>query len=195
MSHAKKVVHLARESIRVLIELDRGSNIYRTQQACFNHFLFSALTVVFLACLHARREFSDIVANDFCTTLNLVKGFSKYSFISRKLWASIGCLEGVAPRLGLTLHEMNDPYSSASFVANMPYDHGMTCEDSNQLVTDLNFISEQSHRAEEDQQGELRHDNSPNESFEASACCLYDWVAFDEVVCTVHHQNVNSRLV
>ena len=114
---AQTVVNLAKDTINVLTELNRKSDIYRTQQRVFNWFLLSSLAVLFLAVSHAPVDFSRQVREEFYMALDIVKGFSSNSHTSRKLWKTIKSLKEVAPRLGVSrqgLTEVDDPHSSAA---------------------------------------------------------------------------------
>lgn len=117
--YAQKVVNVAKDSIRVLSRVNEISDIYSTQQVCFNYFLISALGVLFLAVCHAPVEFSQIVRDEFYMALDLVKGFSALSPISKRLWKTIKGLKEVGPKLGVVsrqqaLTDPNDPHSSAA---------------------------------------------------------------------------------
>ncbi|KAL9119438.1 MAG: hypothetical protein Q9187_004008 [Circinaria calcarea] len=117
-AHAQTVVEVAKDTVRVLTRLNQTSDIYRTQQVCFNYFLLSALAVLFLGVSHAPVEFSRQVRDEFYMALDLVKGFSTKSYVSKRLWKTIKGLKEVGPRLGLVtqtvLPDDNDPHSSAA---------------------------------------------------------------------------------
>ena len=112
-------VDVAKDTIKVLTRLHETTDIYSTQQVCFNYFLLSALAVIFLAVSHAPMEFSHQVRDEFYQALDLVKGFSKNSYISKRLWKAIRGLKEIGPKLGLIsrqtqLTNANDPHSSAA---------------------------------------------------------------------------------
>lgn len=115
---AQTVVDIAKDTIRKLTHLNRGSDIYRSQQVCFNYFIVSALAVIFLAVAHAPMDFSRQVRDEFYMTLDLIKGFSTKSYVSKRLWKTIKGLKEIGPQLGLLsrqpLPEENDPTSSAA---------------------------------------------------------------------------------
>jgi hypothetical protein len=120
-NYAGTVVELAKDTIRALTHLNQTSDIYRAQQVCFNYFLISALAVIFLASCHAPVHFSSICREEFYMALDLVKGFSTKSFVSKRLWKTIKGLKEVGPKLGLSPDiasngNMNaeDPHSSAA---------------------------------------------------------------------------------
>ena len=120
--YASTVVELAKDTVRALTHLNQTSDIYRVQQVCFNYFLISALAVIFLASCHAPVHFSSICRDEFYMALDLVKGFSTKSFVSKRLWKTIKGLKEVGPKLGLSPdvvgngHTMSaeDPHSSAA---------------------------------------------------------------------------------
>ena len=116
--YAQTVVEVAKDTIRVLSRLNNTSDIYRAQQVCFNYFLIAALGVIFLAVSHAPVEFSRQVRDEFYMALDLIKGFSTKSYISKRLWKTIRGLKEVGPKLGLVsrqaLADANDPHSSAA---------------------------------------------------------------------------------
>ncbi|KAI4284984.1 MAG: hypothetical protein L6R38_000999 [Xanthoria sp. 2 TBL-2021] len=113
------VVEVAKDTVRVLTRLNQTTDIYRTQQVCFNHFLVSALAALFLAVSHAPLEFNQTVRDEFYMAIDLVSGFSA-SYVSMRLWEMIKGLKEVGPRLGLVSHsrpalsEPIDPHSSAA---------------------------------------------------------------------------------
>lgn len=99
--HAQAVVDVAKDTIRVLTHINHTTDIYRTQQVLFNAFLTSALAVLFLAVSHAPALFAERVREEFYMALDLVRGFSKGSFVSQRLWKTVRVLKEVGPRLGL----------------------------------------------------------------------------------------------
>ncbi|DAA73720.1 TPA_exp: putative C6 transcription factor [Trichophyton benhamiae CBS 112371] len=118
MAYAQTVVEIAKDTIRVLSELNRTTDIYRSQQILFNYFLVGALVVLFLAISHAPVKFNRQLTEEFHMALNLVKGFSTKSYISKRLWKMIKGLREVGERLGLLPHtlptESADPHSTAA---------------------------------------------------------------------------------
>ena len=110
--YAQTVVNVAKDTVRILTQLNQTSDIYRTQQVCFNYFIVSALAVLFLAVSHAPAEFSSQVRDEFYMTLELVKGFSTKSVVSKRLWDTIKRLKEIGPKLGVI--DSNDPRSSAA---------------------------------------------------------------------------------
>ncbi|KAI4170994.1 MAG: hypothetical protein LQ343_004531 [Gyalolechia ehrenbergii] len=116
--HARVVVEVAKDTIRVLSRLNQTTDIYRAQQVCFNHFLVSALAALFLAVSHAPVEFNQTVRDEFYMAIDLVSGFSAQSYVSMRLWQTIKGLKEIGPRLGLVsrqaLSDDIDPHSSAA---------------------------------------------------------------------------------
>lgn len=116
--YAQTAVDVAKDTIKVLSRLNETSDIYRTQQVCFNYFLTSALAVLFLAVAHAPVEFSRQVRDEFYLALDLIKGFSTKSYTSKRLWKAIKGIKEIGPKLGVisrqALTDPNDPHSSAA---------------------------------------------------------------------------------
>ncbi|KAL9065286.1 MAG: hypothetical protein Q9157_007524 [Trypethelium eluteriae] len=117
-SHAQTVVDVAKDTVRVLTHVNQTSDIYRTQQVLFNYFLISALAVIFLAVSHAPAQFSSHCRDEFYMALDLVRGFSATSWVSKRLWRTIRELKQVGPKLGLVLRQSAvdnaDAHSSAA---------------------------------------------------------------------------------
>lgn len=99
---AEIVVDIAKDTIRKLDHLKRTSDIYETQQICFNHFLVSALGVVFLAVSLAPESFSEKVREEFHMALDLVKSFSSTSHVAERLWKMIKGLREIGEKLGIS---------------------------------------------------------------------------------------------
>jgi hypothetical protein len=74
------------------------------------------LSVLFLAVAHAPAEFSQPSRDEFYMALELVRGLSSNSYVSKRLWKTIKTLKEVGPRLGLiTRHDdTSDAHSSAA---------------------------------------------------------------------------------
>ncbi|KAF1837184.1 fungal-specific transcription factor-like protein [Decorospora gaudefroyi] len=113
---AQTVVTVAQDTIRILTYINRTSDIYRSQQTMFNYFLLSALAVLFLAVAHAPAEFSQQCRDEFYMALELVRGLSSNSYVSKRLWRTIKTIKEVGPRLGLVIRndEAHDAHSSAA---------------------------------------------------------------------------------
>ena len=104
MSHhpqAQQVVTVAQDTVRTLTRINQTSDVYQTSQILFNAFLTSALAVVFLAGAHAPAAFSAQVRDEVYQALSRVRGFSRGSFVSKRLWKTIKVLKEVGPKLGL----------------------------------------------------------------------------------------------
>lgn len=108
MSYANAVVDVAKDTINVLTHVNQTSDIYRTQQVMFNYFLSSALAVLFLAVSHAPAQFSECCRDEFYMAIELVRGMSAHSFVSKRLWKTIKGLKEVAPKLGLALRDLDE---------------------------------------------------------------------------------------
>lgn len=99
--NARTVVDVAKDTISVLTKINQTTDIYRTQQVCYNYFLVQSLAVIFLAVAHAPAEFARDTRDEFYAALDLVKGFSTKSYISQKLWQTIRGLREVGEKIGL----------------------------------------------------------------------------------------------
>ncbi|RDW71865.1 hypothetical protein BP5796_07899 [Coleophoma crateriformis] len=121
LHYANTVVELAKDTIRALTHLNHTSDIYRAQQVCFNYFLISALAVIFLASCHAPVPFSSLCRDEFYMALDLVKGFSNKSFVSKRLWKTIKGLKEIGPRLGLS-PDFNSTSGQNGHMGTMPED-------------------------------------------------------------------------
>jgi len=109
LNYAQTVVELAKDTIRALTHLNQTTDIYRAQQVCFNYFLISALAVIFLASCHAPVQFSAVCKDEFYMSLELVRGFSSKSYVSKRLWRTIKGLKEVGPKLGLEQEQTQLP--------------------------------------------------------------------------------------
>lgn len=90
------VVDIAQDSVQVLVHLNSTTDIYSRQQNVFNYFLLSAMAIIFLAVCHAPDVFTAPCRKSFLDAVELVRGFSRHSMVSRRLWNSI---RGLLPRL------------------------------------------------------------------------------------------------
>jgi hypothetical protein len=115
---AQTVVDVAKDTIRVLTRLNQTSDIYRSQQVCFNYFLVSALAVLFLAVSHAPVEFNREVRDEFYMALDIMKSFSTKSYNSKRLWRAIRGLREIGEKLGLPFRAAGgDPHDAHSTAA------------------------------------------------------------------------------
>lgn len=115
--HAYKAVAIAKDTIFVLTHINETSDIYRTQQTSFNAFLLSAVAVLFLAVSHAPAQFSSQCRDEFYQALDLVRGLSSQSHVSKRLWRTIRSLKAIGPKLGLYARpqdEQSSPLAGAS---------------------------------------------------------------------------------
>jgi hypothetical protein len=109
---AQRVVDFARDTIQYLHHLNSTTNLYRRLQVFYHQFLTSAISVVFLASVHAPVRFSSVCREEFYLALELVRDLSAKSWVSQRLWRTIGSLKDVAPRFGLDYGD--DPHSTAA---------------------------------------------------------------------------------
>ncbi|KAB8233191.1 putative C6 transcription factor [Aspergillus alliaceus] len=107
-AESQVVVDLAKDTIQFITKLNATSDIYRLQQVTFNWFLVSALAVLFLAVAQTPAQFSSHCKEEFYMAVELVKGFSPRSYVSRRLWRSIKSLRKLGPQLGLQTHRQGD---------------------------------------------------------------------------------------
>lgn len=98
---AKTAVDLAKSTISLLDRLGKTSEIYNSHAACFNYFLYSALTVILLAAYHAKAQFHEYCREELHVALNLIGGISLKSNIARKLWKIIKHLKVTIPDTGI----------------------------------------------------------------------------------------------
>ncbi|OGM46479.1 Zn(II)2Cys6 transcription factor [Aspergillus bombycis] len=109
------IVDLAKDTIQFITKLNQTSDIYRLQQVTFNWFLVSALAVLFLAVSQTPAQFSAHSREEFYMALELVKGFSPRSYVSRRLWRSIKGLRKLGPQLGLQTHQQPEEAARTVF--------------------------------------------------------------------------------
>jgi hypothetical protein len=100
MQSARLVVDIAKDSIEVLVHLNGTSDIYVRQQAIYHFYLLSGLAIMLLAVCHAPSMFAETCRDSFVSAVELVKGFSRHSSASRRLWKSIRGLLPVIRSLG-----------------------------------------------------------------------------------------------
>lgn len=98
----KTLVSIAKDMIQKLHNLNQTTDIDQTRQACFNHFLISALGVIFLAVALEPAVYRDTLRHEFNIALDLVWDVSKRSYISRRLWKMIRGLQQAGVRLGIS---------------------------------------------------------------------------------------------
>ena len=114
--HARTVVDIARDTIRILARLNQTSDIYRTQQITFNWFLVAALAVLFLAVCHAPGEFSREVRDEFYLALDLINGFAGHPMENMSVYGpTVGTISelGNSPMNGLQIsHELTNLFEA-----------------------------------------------------------------------------------
>lgn len=124
------VVKVAQDTIRVLVQLNASSDIYSRQQNAFNYFLLSAFAVVSLAICHAPEDFTATCAQSFNEAVGLVRGFSRHSIASRRLWNSI---RELLPRLKMISSQTHGEgvrdYDSQASLSEPPTSMPMPRED------------------------------------------------------------------
>ncbi|KAK0671596.1 hypothetical protein QBC41DRAFT_385678 [Cercophora samala] len=98
---ARLVVQIARDSIHVIVQLSKETDIYARLQSAYNHHLVSALAIVLLATCHAPEIFAAACRQDFADAVNLVRGFSETSIAGHRLWKSMCGLVSAVSALGL----------------------------------------------------------------------------------------------
>lgn len=91
------VTEVAKDTIKILSQLNETSTLYGTYHTTFNHFLVSALAVLLLAVCHEPARFGQSCHADFNVGLDLIKGFSVKSYSSSRLWNTIQRLKEKNP--------------------------------------------------------------------------------------------------
>jgi hypothetical protein len=118
MREAQQAVDVAKDTIRVVKRMDETSDLYRSQQVMLNYFLVQALAVLFLAVAHAPTQFSGQCRDEFYMALDLVRGMTAHSYVSKRLWKTIRGLKEIGPKLGLNMRnppvDSADPHSTAA---------------------------------------------------------------------------------
>ncbi|EXJ86080.1 hypothetical protein A1O1_06449 [Capronia coronata CBS 617.96] len=99
--YAQNVVDVAKDTINTLTAVNQVSDIYRTQQILYNYFLVQALAVLFLSVAHAPGIFCAQTRQEFYAAIEIVKGFSTKSHVSKRLWRTIRGLKDVGDKIGL----------------------------------------------------------------------------------------------
>lgn len=107
LREARVVVDVAKDTISVLTKINQITDIYRTQQACYNFFLVQSLAVILLAVAHAPAEFARETRDEFYAGLDIVRGFSTESYISKRLWQTIQGLRVIVEKIRLLARNGN----------------------------------------------------------------------------------------
>ncbi|RMZ81074.1 hypothetical protein DV738_g2474, partial [Chaetothyriales sp. CBS 135597] len=105
--HAQQVVDVAKETITTLTGISQISDIYLTQQVMYHYFLVQALAVLFLAVAHAPAVFCNQTRQEFYAAMELIKGFSTKSHVSRRLWRMTRGLKEMADKIGMLARNGN----------------------------------------------------------------------------------------
>lgn len=98
--YAATVIEIAKETINSIIGIDRLTDIYRTQQVCYNYFLVQALAVIFLSVAHAPALFCEKTREEFYGAIDLIKGFSTKSHTTRRMWKTVRGLKELGQKIG-----------------------------------------------------------------------------------------------
>jgi hypothetical protein len=101
LPNARLAVEAAKDNIRLLRRVSQTTDFYSAQQAPFNHFLVSALAVLFLAVCHAPYQFNNTCREEFVVALELIQGFSSESQVGKRLWKRVQHLKDIGLSLGL----------------------------------------------------------------------------------------------
>lgn len=130
LPNARFAVEAAKDNIRLLQKVSQMADFYSTQQAPYNHFLVSALAVLFLAVCHAPYQFKNACRDEFVVALELIQGFSFDSHVGKRLWRRVQHLKEISLSLGLlpnktqtdgtqnsTLNSTDATLPSSSFVS------------------------------------------------------------------------------
>lgn len=99
--YAQNVIDVAKDTINMLTTVNQVSDIYQTQQILYNYFLVQALAVLFLAVAHAPAIFCTQTRQEFYAAIEIVKGFSTKSHVSKRLWRTIRGLKDMGDKIGL----------------------------------------------------------------------------------------------
>jgi hypothetical protein len=110
---AQKAVDVAKDTILTISGVNQISDLYTTQQVCYNYFLVQALGVIFLAVTHAPVEFCEQTRDEFCAVLDLINGFNTNSYVAKRLWRTMRVLREMGNNLGLLSRQVSDQGSGA----------------------------------------------------------------------------------
>jgi hypothetical protein len=99
--YAQNVIDVAKDTINTLTAVNQMSDIYKTQQVLYNYFLVQGLAVLFLAVAHAPAVFCGQTRTEFYSAIEIVKGFSTKSHVSKRLWRTIRGLKEIGDKIGL----------------------------------------------------------------------------------------------
>lgn len=99
--YAQNVVDVAKDTINTLTGVNQISDIYKTQQQLYNYFLVQALAVLFLSVAHAPAVFCTQTRTEFYAAIEVIKGFSTKSHVSKRLWRTIRGLKEIGDKIAL----------------------------------------------------------------------------------------------
>jgi hypothetical protein len=99
--YSQNVIDVAKDQIQTITGVNQISDLYRTQQVCYNYFLVQALAVIFLAVSHAPAEFCRQTRQEFYAAIELIRGFNAKSFVARRLWRTVRGLKEMGDKIGL----------------------------------------------------------------------------------------------
>ncbi|KAH8704226.1 fungal-specific transcription factor domain-containing protein [Talaromyces proteolyticus] len=94
-------LYLAKDTIRVLYQMNKINGIYDTRQALFSFFILSSFAVILLACFHAPADFCACVQEEVSMALELIRGLDAKSRVAKRLWKVIEDLRDVGEGLGI----------------------------------------------------------------------------------------------
>jgi hypothetical protein len=99
--YAQNVIDVAKDTVNTLTAVNQISDIYKTQQVLYNYFLVQALAVLFLSVAHAPAVFCGQTRQEFYAAIEIIKGFSTKSHVSKRLWRTIRGLKDMGDKIGL----------------------------------------------------------------------------------------------
>ncbi|KAH9206657.1 hypothetical protein DL95DRAFT_438864 [Leptodontidium sp. 2 PMI_412] len=138
MQSSHLVVDIAKDSIEVLVHFNRTSDMYVRQQAIYHYYLLSGLAIMLLAVCHAPSVFAEACRDSFVSAVELVKGFSRHSSASRRLWRSIRGLLPVIKSLGGQGDAVSTKITSGTTKnATQPPELGINGQPQNMINTEL----------------------------------------------------------
>ncbi|KAM6508227.1 hypothetical protein FALCPG4_018108 [Fusarium falciforme] len=112
LESAQLAVDIAKDSINILLDLAKTSEIYKRQQVAFNFFLLNALAILMLALCHAPEIFSGCCRESLLAAAKLARDFARESEASKKSWHTI---RGLLPAIEIIGQEKG-------YTLNMPHE-------------------------------------------------------------------------
>jgi len=139
--YATRAVDLAKESIRVLNNLNKTTPLYMSCQSHYNHFLVTSLAVLFIAIIHDPKSFCGKMncRLEFDMAIELVRVLKRDSNIGMRLWTTIKGLKGIARKIS-GLSRSDEPSRGASPEAGSEDDprRGSVTASNSKLLGQLN---------------------------------------------------------